>query len=93
MSAKVPKAKGKGIGAQFEGCTVEYIGSGRQHLGKIPVADREPVKGIAGRPGVAAGRLPKGKQRAVSPMIAAAAAGHPDKFVVRDKSGRVINQD
>jgi len=84
-----------GVGAKFAGATVEYVGPGSQHNGVIPVPGREPVKGVTGTPGVATGRLVKGRPRQVSPMAAAAAAaaaadGKP--FIVRDAKGNIIAQ-
>jgi len=82
-----------GIGAKFAGCTVEYIGPGAQHNGVIPLPDRDRPEHMDRQPGVASGRLPKGRPRRVSPMIAAAAAAaarRGEPFLVRDSSGNVI---
>jgi len=92
----------KGIGAAFDGFSVEYVGPGAQHNGTIPDRDAAPRRGVAGHPGVASGRLPKGRrirvgasdrgERTVSPHVARVAMQHPDRFVVRDKSGKPVNQ-
>lgn len=82
----------KGLGAKFAGATVEYIGPGPQYNGYLADPSARARRGGADRVGVATGRLPKGRRVKVSPHVAAIAARHPDRFVVRDAQGRVVEE-